>query len=70
MIDGNADHQRLQIVSVVTDIAYYRSNTLFKSAHSSDNKITYVMPLRRIGRVTKFTITRAPFALAASASVA
>jgi hypothetical protein len=48
MIDGNADHQRLQIVSVVTSIAYYRSNTLFKKAHLGDNKITYVMPLCRM----------------------
>src|ERR1700733_4028181 len=32
-----------QTVSVVTSIAYYRSNTLFKSAHLATIKITYVM---------------------------
>jgi hypothetical protein len=55
MIDSNADHQRLQMASVVISIAYYRANTLFKIAHPGDNKITYVMSLCRIGRVTKFT---------------
>jgi len=32
-IGSNADHWRLQTVSVVTNIAYYRANTLFKRAH-------------------------------------